>query len=60
MNILYDVPIEVTKEQHSAIKSKLAGCIAHRIENGRYYIKLWLIQYKQDLLNILNDETVNN
>lgn len=43
----YNIPVEVTKEQYDRLKVEASGIIAHRQENGRYWIKLLLPKYKQ-------------
>ncbi len=52
--IKYDEPIEVTKTQyHNAIKM-LPMIVAHRISDGKYYIKLWNMRFKNELQHILS------
>ena len=54
MDIKYDAPIEVTKEQYDRIKIKFAGLVAHRVDSdGRYWIKLWHMKYRVHLENEL-------
>lgn len=37
-----NIPVKVTKEQYHKIRIWFAGIVAHRTENGKYYIKrLW-------------------
>lgn len=45
MNIKYNQPIEVTKEQYDLLMKECAGMIAGRYdyESGKYYIKVWLM-----------------
>lgn len=45
-DLQYDIPVEVTEKQYKAAKSEFGGIIAHRKENGKYYIKLWLMAFK--------------
>lgn len=49
--ILYDTPIEVTREQYRRITDGRFGMIvAHRRDaEGRCWIKLWVMQYKERL-----------
>lgn len=46
MDLQYNIPVEVTEKQYRATKSQFGGIIAHRNDNGKYYIKLWLTAYK--------------
>ncbi len=43
--IKYDTPIEVTKSQYNTLMNKFAGIVAGREEEGKYYIKVWLMKY---------------
>lgn len=54
MNIQYDTPFEVTEYQYRLLMSKCGGIVAGRIEDGRYYIKVWLMRYKKEVERILN------
>lgn len=49
MEIKYDTPINVTKEQYLKIVKKLRGVIAHRIVDGQYQVKLWDMREKYTL-----------
>ena len=51
MEIKYDIPIEVTKKQYQRIIKKFSQIIAHRIDDddGRYWIKLWAMEFKDEL-----------
>lgn len=53
MTIEYDKPIEVTAWQYTDIVNRLGGLIAHRQVNGRFYVKLWEMKYKNHLLKLL-------
>lgn len=54
--IQYDKPIEVTKKQYDKLLVKCAGIVAHRIDNeGKYWIKVWFMQYKDMVQKILNE-----
>lgn len=47
VEIKYDTPIEVTKEQLDKIRTDLAGVCAYRTdENGKHWIKCLLMKYK--------------
>lgn len=46
MEIKYDQPIEVTKEQYDVFVSKLGGVVAHRkTDDGKYFIKVWSMEH---------------
>jgi len=55
MGIEYDVPIEVTGEQRRRIARKFPMIVAHREDSeGRHWIKLWAMEYKEALQRELN------
>lgn len=56
MELHYDMPIQVTENQYRRIMSELKGVCAGRVENGTYYIKLWLMSWKTNLIWILETE----
>ena len=45
----YDIPVEVTKEQYNYLKVNYAGIVAHKNEDERYWIKLWMMKYKDEI-----------
>ncbi len=45
MEIKYDTPIEVTKKQYERLMEQFAGAVAGREWEGKYFIKVWLMQY---------------
>ena len=50
MEIKYDTPIKVTKEQYQKIIKKFSQIVAHRIDDdGRYFIKLWAMEFRDEL-----------
>ena len=53
--IEYDTPIEVTRDQYYRIIGSLSGIVAHRTDKGRYYVKLWMMRYKDTLLRMIID-----
>lgn len=53
IEIKYDTPIEVTKEQYNVLVKDMAGVVAHREENGKYYIKVLLMQYAKVIEDFL-------
>ena len=52
--LVYNTSVEVTEKQYNAVIVRCAGIIAHRIENGKYFIKLWIPRYRKEVLEILN------
>jgi hypothetical protein len=54
MEIKYDTPVEVNERQYNASMRLLSGIVAGRIENGKYYIKIWFMKYVPYLTQILN------
>jgi len=54
MKIEYNVQIEVTEKQYNKSINRLNGIVAYRKENGKFYIKPLLIQYKKEIQEILN------
>ena len=51
MEIIYDTPFEVTKEQYKVYMTQLAGIVVGREENGKYYIKVWMTKLFNQILN---------
>ncbi len=50
MEIKYDVPIVITKQQFFKIIPTFNGIVAWRkIKGGNYEIKLWFMKYKKQL-----------
>ena len=47
-------PIEVTRFQYNIIRNVFSGIIAHRQENGRYWIKRLYPAYRKEVENFLN------
>ena len=55
MEIKYNTPIEVTEEQYNRITKRFRMIVAHRRDDeGRYWIKLWVMKYKDQLEKELN------
>ena len=50
----YDTETEVTQLQYNNIVKHCEGLIAHRSEDGRYYIKLMLTKYRNYVEQWLN------
>ncbi len=53
MKIEYNKPIEVTQKQYGRIMTELKGVCAGKVENGRYYIKVWIMSWKKNVQLIL-------
>ena len=50
MEIKYDTPIEVTREQYYRVIKKFAEIVAYRIDKqGKYWVKLWVMSFKEKL-----------
>lgn len=45
VKIKYDTPFEVTKQQYNRLMTHCEGVVAGREENGKYYIKVWLMNH---------------
>ena len=56
MEIKFNEPIEVSAKQYGRIMSELKGVCAGRIDNGKYYIKIWLMAWKKNVQWILETE----
>ena len=56
MIIEYNKPIEVTQKQYGRIMTELKGVCAGKVEDGKYYIKIWLMSWKQNVQWILETE----
>ena len=53
MKIKYDTPIEVTKSQYNRLMTECDGVVAGQEKDGKFFIKVWLMKYKQMVLDIL-------
>lgn len=53
MEIKYDTPIEVSEKAYHIFRTQFAGIVAHREENKKYFIKVWLMEYKGAIANVL-------
>lgn len=51
--IQYDTPIEVTMSQYAYLIREYSGALAHRTENGKYYIKVWMMRYASEIADYL-------
>jgi hypothetical protein len=57
LELEYDKPIRITREQYVAIKNRLTGIVATRVEGvwpfKKYYVKLWMTAYGHHLTEML-------
>lgn len=53
IDLQYNIPFEVNQKQYNAIRRDHAWICPVREENGKYYIKLWHMSYKNRVLNCL-------
>jgi tricorn protease-like protein len=55
VEIEYNTPIEVTEDQYQRIVGRYRMVVAHRQDaEGRYWIKLWAMEFKGHLEKELN------
>lgn len=50
----YNVETEVTKQQYKALFPEWDGVLAHRTENGKYYVKLLATKWQKEVEETLN------
>lgn len=54
MIIKYDTPIEVSEREYGILMNAFGQIIAGRKdEDGKFWIKLWLMRYKKDLIGYI-------
>jgi len=56
MEIRLNMPIEVSERQYRRIMTELKGVCAGRIENEKYFIKIWLMSWRENVQCILEVE----
>lgn len=55
IELKYDTPVEVTREQYKRVRDRFKMIVAHRRDGeGKYWIKLWGMEYKDDVEKVLN------
>jgi len=55
IELKYNTPVEVTREQYRRITNRFKMIVAHRRDDqGRYWIKLWVMEYKEAVERELN------
>lgn len=50
----YDTPFEVTEKQYGTVMNRCSGLVCGRRSEGKFYIKLWMIQYRDYVEKVLN------
>lgn len=55
-DVKLDETIEVSKKKYDKIVGHLKGFVAHREENGRYFVKVWFSRVKPAFLKLVNEE----
>lgn len=61
MEIKYNIPIEVSEKEYGVLMNAFREIIAGRKdENGKYFIKLWLMRYKDHLLKAFEKLRTNH
>ncbi len=53
MEIIVNTPFEVNENQYKLLIPQFDGVIAHREENGKYYIKVMISKYIPIIKQIL-------
>lgn len=53
IKIKYNQPIEVSKIQYNTIMVDFKGVCAGLVKDGKYFIKVWFMQYKKDIQEII-------
>jgi hypothetical protein len=56
MKVNFDKPIEVSANQYGRIMTELKGVCAGRVEDGKYFIKVWLMSWSKNVEWILQTE----
>jgi hypothetical protein len=51
----YNVETEVSKKQYDILRTEFSGIVAHREDNGKYYILLWLSRYRKQVERVLGE-----
>ncbi len=52
--IKYNIPFEVSKNAYSTIMNMIPGSCSGREENGKFFIKCWLMNWKPEIEDIIN------
>lgn len=54
MTIRYNTPIEVSEKHYRILVKEFAGVLCHKEKEGKFYIKVWLMQYSKYIKQVLN------
>ena len=57
MKVIYNTPVEVSKEISNILHRQFSGIIAFREESGKHYIKLMIPKYAKLLNQLLSRES---
>ena len=57
MEIKYDTPIEVTPHQYRVLMNDARGSCAGKKEDGKFFIKVWAMEYIGQIKEFLNSIT---
>lgn len=60
MNLYYNQPFEASQALYDKLRIRFKGIIAYRVENGKYYIKLWGIDYRKELEKFIENWNIEN
>ena len=52
--IVYDKEYEVSKKVYNILMTQYFGTCAGRTENNKFYIKVWMMNYADQILKIIN------
>ena len=53
MTLPYNTPVQVTDKQYNLLMSRFAGVVAGRIEGGKYFIMLWLVAWRKEVIKMI-------
>ena len=53
MKLPYNTPVEVSSKAFTIIMNQLAGICTGREESGKYFIKCWLMSYKNEVKEVI-------
>lgn len=53
MEIKYNIPFEVTETQYNKLMYDFSGVVAGRKKDGKFYIKVWLMEYAKHIQQLL-------
>lgn len=53
MTLQYDTPIEVSQRAYALLMNDLSGVCAGRQHQGKFYVKIWIMEYKKEVKQII-------